>query len=226
MKTIKEKERLRRYMAEPSYAELIPREMDNYAILQRSAPGEVIISQGDEPETFMFLAKGSCGVSCVLPNGKSIILKTIYAPALLGEMELIEPERSALTVRALEECEIITFPMDLSRSILLNDNHFLRKLCALLGSKERLSVLQFFTSAGYPLEKRLAAFILEHREGEIYRIRKTQAAQTLGVSYRHLETVLSRFVKGGILSKNRLIYRIEDETALMELAREMTLINE
>ena len=84
-----------------------------------------------------------------------------------------------------------------------------------------MSVLKFFIHSSYTLDRRLASFILEQREGLYFRVRKIQASQTLGVSYRHLETVLGRFVNEGILSKDRLSYRIENEAALAELAREM-----
>ena len=222
MKTLKDKESLSRYMAEDTYKNLFPASINMHAILRRADAGDVLIHQGEEPVSFIYLARGRCSVSCVLPNGKTILLKTVSAPSVLGEMELVSPERSALTVKSLDTCDLIVFPMKMCRTILLNDNAFLRRLCVLLGNKERQSVIRFFTSAGYPLEKRLAAFILEQREEDYFRIRKVQAAQSLGVSYRHLETVLNRYVEEGILSKNRLTYHIEDEAALLNLAREMT----
>ena len=221
MKTIKNKKRLSSYLSESAYRDLFPRSMDEAALLQSAAPGEVLLRQGEEPVSFMFLSRGRCSVSCTLPDGKTILLKTISAPSMLGEMELISPERSALTVRALEECSLIVFPMKISRALLLEDNEFLRKLCTELGNKERLSVLKFFIHSAYPLDRRLAAFILEQREGEYFRIRKVQAAQTLGVSYRHLETVINRFLREGILSKDKLTYHIEDEEALRQLSKEM-----
>ena len=222
MKTVKNNTKLSQYLASASYKNIFPESINDYAILRSADPGDVLIHQGSVPDSLMFLARGRCSVNCILPNGKTILLKSISAPSILGEMELISPERSALTVRSIEECDLIVFPMKLCRAVLLNDNSFLQKLCVLLGNKERQSVIRFFTSAGYSLDIRLAAFILEQREGEYFKIRKIHAAQTLGVSYRHLETVLNRFIKDGLLSKNRLIYHIEDEAALMDLAREMS----
>ena len=224
METIKNRKRLTLCLEDPAYRNLFPKSMDSSAILCSASPGEVLISQGAQAESLLFLVRGRCSVSCVLPNGKTILLKTLSSPSMIGEMELISPERSPLTVTALERCELIVFPMKLCRSILLNNNAFLRRLCILLGNKERQSVLRFFITSGYPLDKRLAAFILEQREGRFFRVRKIQAAQTLGVSYRHLETVLNRFLEEGILSKEKLTYRIENEARLQELAGEMSAV--
>jgi hypothetical protein len=99
--------------------------MDHYAILQRSSPGEMLIRQGSEPENLFYLLRGRCSVNCVLPNGKNIILSSISHPCLIGEMELIDPKRSALSVKTLEYCELLTFPMSVSRSVLLNNVSFL-----------------------------------------------------------------------------------------------------
>ena len=49
-----------------------------------------------------------------------------------------------------------------------------------------------------------------------------QAAQSLGVSYRHLETVLNRFIREGILTKEKFTYTIRDEAALRKLASEIS----
>ncbi len=222
MKTIKDKKRLSQFLAETEYQNFFPREIDRTAILKSAAPGEILMRQGTKPGDLLYLVHGKCSVSCVLPNGKTILLKTLSGPGIIGEMELVSPEFSPLTVRTLEESELISFPMESSRSILLKDAAFLRKLCALLGNKERQSVQRFFSASGYPLEKRLAAFILEQREGIYFRIRKIRTAETLGVSYRHLETVLHQFIRDGILFKDHLIYRIDNEEALQDLAKEIT----
>ncbi len=221
METVKDKKRLAKALRDSSCFELFPKEMGHYALLQLARPGEILISQGSEPENLLFLVRGRCSVSCVLPNGKEIILSSLSDRSLIGEIELISPERSSLTVQALTACELLAFPMSAARSILLEDAAFLRKLCVLLGKKEAHGVQRFFAASGYPLENRLAAFILEQREGSEYRVRKNRAAQSLGVSYRHLETVLGRLVQEGILTKNRFVYHIEKEEVLRELAGEI-----
>ena len=222
METVKDKQRLERYVNETAYRDVFPREMDEIAFLCRARAGEVLMEQGSKPHEFLFLVQGKCSVSCLLPNGKIILLKTLTAPSMIGEMELVSPDFSPLTVRALEDCELLVFSMTRSRSILLKDTAFLRKLCVLLGNKERQSVLRFFATSGYPLDKRLAAFILEQSDSGFFRVRKIRMAETLGVSYRHLETVLNHFIVEGYLSKDRFIYHIEDEEALRQLAGEMS----
>ena len=49
-------------------------------------------------------------------------------------------------------------------------------------------------------------------------LKKTIIAESLGVSYRHLEKVMNDFVLEGILKKERLVYTIIDKKALLDKA--------
>ena len=52
-------------------------------------------------------------------------------------------------------------------------------------------------------------------------VRKVVAADSLGVSYRHLSEVLGKFVWNGYLKKEGLTYSIEDYAGLKLLAEQM-----
>ena len=221
METIKDKKRLDLYLHAPAFRQLFPPAIAPYALLREAEHGEYLIRQSEEPESLYYLVKGRCSVRSLLPNGKNIIVSTFCAPSLIGELEMLDPKRTSLSVRTLEPCELLSFPMGICRNILLNDVHFLRELCVLMGKKEQQSVVRLFRASAYPLENRLAAFVLEQREGEYFRVRKVHAAESLGVSYRYLETVLKEFETKGFLSKNRFVYHIEDEAGLARLAEDL-----
>lgn len=76
-------------------------------------------------------------------------------------------------------------------------------------------------SFAYPFENSLAKFILDHCQEDYFLIKKVEIAESLGVSYRHVETVMSNFVEKKYLCKQKLIYTITDKEALLHLAKEL-----
>lgn len=70
----------------------------------------------------------------------------------------------------------------------------------------------------YPLDVRLANFILLTSQNGYYREKHTESSEFLGVTYRHLLYVLADFVKRGILTKTNSGYYISNLAALQKLA--------
>ena len=59
------------------------------------------------------------------------------------------------------------------------------------------------------------------QEGDLYHEKHTQAAEYLGVSYRHLLYVLAQFIHDGLLTKSKKGYLIKNRKQLSGLALEM-----
>ena len=138
------------------------------------------------------------------------------------QMELVR-NVSTFTVQALEKSRMLGIRLDECKKHLLEDAFFLRRICSDLIYKERTEALILLRSFTYPFENRLAKFILDNCQGEYFLIKKVQIAESMGVSYRHVETVMSSFVAKNYLSKQKLIYRIRDKEALVDLAKELDL---
>lgn len=150
----------------------------------------------------------------------SVILQTLHGPCLIGEMELVRKVAS-FTVQALEICRMLSIPLRYCRNYLLQDTYFLRKLCFDLIGKERTEALSLITAFSYPLENRMAKFILDNRQGDYFYIKKVHVAESLGVSYRHAGKIIHDFIEKGYLSKEKMVYTITDENALKYLAKEL-----
>lgn len=222
MKIIEDTELLNTYLASRPYTDYFCGSVRPHTRLIEYAAGEYILKQ-DTPPTFLCLMViGRCSISILLANGKSIILQTLKAPCLIGEMELIRPV-SSFTVQALERCRLLAVPLDQCKYFLLNDPYFLRAVCFDLIGKERTESLKLIHAFGYPLENRLAHFILENCQENRFYIKKVHIAESLGVSYRHVEKVMGDFVRKQYLSKEKLIYTITDECALKALSRELEI---
>ena len=209
-----------RYISSKEYKEYFREDFPYTPDFYSADQGEEIIAQDEENDSLYYLCSGRCKVSFLMPNGKSAIVNTLKAPCLIGEIELFDLSRS-LSVSALEDCRLFRFRKSEVKETLLKDPYFLRKLCADLVKKERDNIYKLTHTYTYPLKNRLAKFLLDYREGDLFRIWKVTVSESLGVSYRHLETVMAAFVEEGILEKKKTVYRLVDIKKLEELSSEL-----
>jgi hypothetical protein len=77
---------------------------------------------------------------------------------------------------------------------------------------------KYSQSLAFPLENRLADFILQTADEELYMEKHVTVCIFLGVSYRHLLHVLAQFCDKGYLQKEGRHYRIQQYNPLNELA--------
>ena len=222
MEKIYDKEMMKEYLNDKSYRNWFSALSDDHVCLIETNPLEKLIGQGDEADTLYYLVKGRCRVSSTDQEGKTFILNIINAPNLVGEIELIS-EDASFSVETIDSCILIALPYVYYRDLLLKDSTFLLRLCELLTEKEREHALKLAQVSSYPLANRLAEFILENSFNNRISLKKTIIAQSLGVSYRHLEKVMKDFVEEGILKKERSVYTIIDKGALIDKAAVLDL---
>ena len=169
----------------------------------------------------MYPAGRGCPRAC--PTASPSCWTFSRTDCFFGELELLGVQGETLGIQALETCYLLALPADLCRDRLLSDVKFLRFLCIYLGAKSRRMERTIIRTHGYPLANRLADFILAASSGGQYRERNTDAAEYLGVSYRHLQQTLGDFVRLGYLEKQgRGSYLLRDTAALKRLADEMS----
>ena len=183
--------------------------------------GEYIMWEGERPEYLYYLAAGRAKLYVTMPNGRVSLIDFFTAPCFIGEMELVNEEYEARAVQAIEAGWCLALPMKQCRSLLLNDVLFLRGLCVLLSRKNYRNIVASTQNQAFPLANRLAAFILMTQNRGFYHEKHTQAAEYLGVSYRHLLYVFAQFTRDGFLKKQSRGYQIVNKGALDALAREM-----
>ena len=176
--------------------ERLPESVISDAVFFVYRPGEEIVKTGKDPK-YLFLM-------------------------IEGEMELLGFDGDVLNVRATERTILAGIPVDRCRHLLLEDTVFLRRLCLEISRKEREKIFSIARTQGYPIRNRLAEFILETSEDGRYHIRKVDASESLGTSYRRIQQVMSAFVNEGYLIREGTGYRINDRKALEVLASELT----
>ncbi|MCI8907345.1 MAG: transcriptional regulator YeiL [Angelakisella sp.] len=182
------------------------------------APGEFILREGSFPQHLYFLTQGRAKIYTTHKNGKVSLLNFPAAPDLIGDMELLEVRRESLCVQALTRCHF--WVVDSRRCLpqLREDPKFLWFLCNHIAQRSARQSTVLTIQQAYPLKNQLAAFLLMASEGDCYRQRHTEAAEYLGVSYRHLLYVLAQFRKEGLIRREGPEYRILDRAGLEALA--------
>lgn len=180
-----------------------------------------ITMEGEVPEHLYYLVSGQAKLFVTLPNGKRTLIDFFNAPCFIGEMELLGVHTHSRSVQALVPCVCLALPLKSCRSQLLNDARFLRKLSLYLGNKNMRNVVSLAKTKTYPLTNRLATFILLAAPNGHYKEMHGNAAEYLGVSYRHLLFVLTDFVQKGYLEKTNKGYQVTNKKALVKLSNEM-----
>jgi len=189
--------------------------------LFRFNAGDYIVREGKPPAYLFYLAKGRSKLYTTLANGRVSLIDFLDSPCFIGEMELVDESHRPRDVQAIEECWCLALPMKQFRSQLLNDVVFLRYLCVAFSRKNYRNIVSSSQNQSFPLANRLATFILLTQNEGVYCEKHTQAAEYMGVSYRHLLYVIAQFTRDGILTKEKSGYVVSDRKALVALALEM-----
>lgn len=216
-----ERHRLEEGAEEPFVLEgILDTDVREYTQLVEFSPDELLMEEGENPHTLYYLLSGRVKVSLTQENGRRTLINFLSAPCFIGEMEFLDAERPANEVRAITACAGSAIDLDGCREELLRDAGLLRELCRYLSRKASGNSDHFSRNQSWPLRRRLAAFILQTQSGGYYREPYTEAAEYLGVTYRHLLYVLAQLVREGILEKTPSGYRIVDREALRAMDRE------
>lgn len=180
---------------------------------------ELILREGEEPDYLFYLIEGRAKLFLTHDNGRISLVNFLSAPCFIGEMELLDAQRLANGVKAITRCTCFAIQSRRCKKQILQDTKFLRHICVFLGKKAIRNTDNYSRNQSYPLDVRLAAFILDVQNNGYYRERHTEAAEYLGVTYRHLLYVLADFVKRGAVTKTPQGYHIENINMLREIAK-------
>lgn len=179
---------------------------------------EWIIKEDMRPDYLFYVIEGKAKIYMTHQNGKVSLINFINVLDFIGEMELLNEVYYTKGVQASTKTICYAIPFQACRSQLLEDTTFLRELSKFLSTKASLMSVKYSQSLAFPLENRLADFILQTADQNVYKEKHVTVCDFLGVSYRHLLHVLAQFCDKGYLIKEGKQYRIEQLRQLTELA--------
>ena len=183
--------------------------------LHRYASGETIFRQDCALETLLFVIRGTAKVCLNARNGRNLILCYYASEGMLGDVEFATGESAAMTtVIAVTDFLCAAVPLSENAESLKGNLAFMNRVANGLSRKLLRSCDAHVASALYTSEQRICSYILMARQNGWFREYLTDAAQTVGVSYRHVLRIMNALCEAGILSKTGSGYKIEDMEAL------------
>lgn len=189
-----------------------------YTSIVRFDSTESILCEGENPGFLYYLIDGRAKLFLSQANGRISLINFLDSPCFIGEMELLGAQEAANGVTAITPCTCYAVDITRCKGQILDDTKFLRYLCLFLSRKAIGNTYNYSKNQSYPLEVRLANFILLTSCNRLYREKHTEVSEFLGVTYRHLLYVLAGFVKRGFLKKTEQGYYIQDVDALRKMA--------
>lgn len=180
--------------------------------------GEWIIQEGILPEHLFFVVEGSAKIYVTHQNGKVSLLSFVNQFDFIGEMELLHEVYYSKGIQTSTKTICFAIPFWDCKEKLLADAKFLRHLSIFLSNKATRMAAKYSQTLAYPLDNRLAEFILQTADNDMYKEKHVTVCDFLGVSYRHLLFVLAQFCENGYLEKEGRGYRILERDALVDLA--------
>ena len=218
MKILHNSDRLNEYYNHFPLPDFFSFDIQPYTSVVEFESEEDILKEGEYPDYLYYLIDGRAKLFLSHSNGKISLINFLNAPCFIGEMELLETQKMANGVKAITKCTCFAIHTYQCKNMILNDTKFLRYLCRFLSQKAIGNTYNYSQNQSYPLEVRLAKFILSTSYNGVYREKHTEVSEFLGVTYRHLLYVVASFVKRGYLRKTKYGYYIQDTDALREIA--------
>ncbi|MBS4162542.1 cyclic nucleotide-binding domain-containing protein, partial [Klebsiella pneumoniae] len=75
--------------------------------LQQYEPGEIILHEGSDMESLLFLVEGKLKVTSSVETGKSLLLRFSYPLSVIGDIELIRGVPVQSQIEAVGECLLV-----------------------------------------------------------------------------------------------------------------------
>lgn len=226
---IKDKDRIKYYIEKYDLENIFSVDMKRYMELFLFSKNEYICKIDEKIEYLYFFVDGKAKVYTLLGNGKSLLV-CFYKPLMvIGDVEFLNLKPASSNVQVIEDTYCIAIEFDKIRKYALEDARFLQHMNEGLG--EKLIRLSKYSSINllYPLENRLASYLLAVTPPLDVKISNsldkdcnlTEMAELLGTSYRHLLRTLNKLCESGCIVKNKDSYEISDREKLEELSGDL-----
>lgn len=157
--------------------------------------GSLILRQGQTLEEIYILVKGRTKVCHTTANGRTLLCAFTQAISIIGEVEFFHQQDVISDIYALEECICFYLPVCQYRNLIYDDLLFMKYLGYIATMKLYHSNLNNSISVNYPVENRLASYLISCHHEKIIDENFVSVAEMIGCSYRQLQRTLNDFIK-------------------------------
>jgi len=227
MNVINNRQLIEKYVNKFSIDKFFSSDMLEHFVLHKYNTGEFICLTGESLDHLQFLVKGKCKISIFLENGKSLLLRFGAPLTLIGDLEIANKTLCDCNLQCIDEIHCVSIPVKIIEEHCNNDSVFWHEICKSLSRKLRTSASSSSINLLYPLESRLASYLIaisssynENKtiRSDIHTSKLSDIADLLGTSYRHLARTINVLCEKGIISRSGKAIIVENYQALSELA--------
>lgn len=193
-----------------------PERLGALGVERRFLKGDHIFRVGEAIGSCYFILKGTVKIYIDHENGRRSILDFASGGSWLGELSLFCEEDYIKENQAVEDAICLEFNLGKLRRICKEDAEVSYYFASNISKKLMARSGRMSEYLNYSLEKRLAAFILEHQQGGKYNLSHTDVSEYLNVSYRHVLYVMKKFCNEELITKEKG-YVIINEKRLKEI---------
>lgn len=226
MKFIQELELLESKLREYHFEKMFDQERQLPFTLQQYEQDEIILLEGIELESLLFLVDGKVKITSSVETGKSLLLRFVQPFSIIGDIELIRNVPVQSQVKAVNECLLIGLHFDYIKKHEMNNPKFLHTLLEHVSYKLQTCTTASRVNLLASVENKFASYLMstlspepDNNFGlELKTSNIKEIAELLGTTYRHLNRVIHSFSEKKIIEKNRNSIRILNWVNLEEMS--------
>lgn len=199
---------LKYYIDKYNINDLFETDITNYMKLYKFEKNEYLLETNKNPTNLYFLVKGSLKCYTILKNGKILLHEIIRPLTCVGDVELIHGSIPHCSIQTLGYCECIGINLKILSNLIKNDLRFHKYLAKSLSTKLVRYTQTSSINLIYPLENKLASYLIALQEGNIDKEyikidSMTELASLFATSYRHLARTINNLCSENIIKKDR-----------------------
>lgn len=194
--------------------------------LQQYGPDEIILLEGIELESLLFLVEGKVKITSSVETGKSLLLRFVQPFSIIGDIELIRDVPVQSQVKAVNECLFIGLHFDYIKQHEMDNPKFLHILLEHVSYKLQTCTTASRVNLLASVENKFASYLMstispepDNNFGiELKTSNIKEVADLLGTTYRHLNRVIHSLSQKKIIERDKNSIRILNWTNLEEMS--------
>ena len=199
------------------------REMDQTTTMSTCRRGKIFYQPEDTSEVLFILKKGRVQLYRISPEGKKLIVSTIGAGTIFGEMAIIGQKMHNTFAEAVEDCVLCVMSRHDVERLILGKPPVALRIMDLMANRLSEAEIRLEDMAFKSIPARLASLLLRLREeqgDEIYGYTHQDFAEAVG-TYRETTTqILNEFKTNNLIGIGRKRINILDVGGLEAIACE------
>lgn len=214
--------KLREYHIE----EIFGREKQLPFTLQQYEQDEIILLEGIELESLLFLVEGKVKITSSVETGKLLLLRFVQPFSIIGDIELIRNVPVQSQVKAVNECLLIGLHFDYIKQHEMNNPQFLHTLLEHVSYKLQTCTTASRVNLLASVENKFASYLMSTISPdpdnifgmELKTSNIKEVADLLGTTYRHLNRVIHSLSEKKIIERDKNSIRILNWSCLEEIS--------